>query len=241
MGREKNKSIKSELERRKIHLIIGVERSGTSLLAGLLANSGATFGLQLRTDWVRSGGSFEHPKLLEINKVISRLKKQKIISDRLNRIRENKIITLARSIPEGIEYLKFPLNSHLYPYYFHRAGFDVKLIVSLRKFSGYFTSKHRKNGAEFKQAKEEYINIYGTICALINLFPAVVITYEGLISNPNPILEELGKFTDLSYERLIGNYQRITKHSRVYNFDVPCPECDELYQRLHALGKVNRG
>ena len=49
-------------------LIVGIGRSGSSLLAAILAKSGGNFGLPSLDDWDRRDGVLEHPYVLNAYK-----------------------------------------------------------------------------------------------------------------------------------------------------------------------------
>ena len=53
--------------------IVTVGRTGSSLLASILADAGADFGVQGKADWDPAGGAYEHPSLVPVIRKFERM------------------------------------------------------------------------------------------------------------------------------------------------------------------------
>src|SRR3954453_15534246 len=117
------------------YLLIGTERSGSTLLSSLLANADANFGFEKNREWYRGSGDYEHQIIIDTYKNLKRALYFKNFSDSLSNREQKKIINKMKRLYSIVDYAKYPPLSQYLPIHIKQAGFDVRLIVVIRKFN----------------------------------------------------------------------------------------------------------
>lgn len=224
-------------------LIVGTERSGSTMLSGILANSGADFGFEKGRDWYRGSGDYEHPIIVDNFKYIKRSIFFSKFSDRLKRIYNDKVTSHMLSLFNSVSFAKYPPLCYLLPYHVNKAGFDIRLIVIIRKFNDFTVSRISKNGGDFFSSKETYINLYSTALYNLSIFGGCVVCYEDLIDPQKEFWADLlEKTCKLDYDLLIQERNKIIKPTAsANNIDEISidSECDLLYEKYKGLaGKL---
>ena len=191
----------------KIFCIVSTGQSGSSLLAAILAKSGANFSMPVIEKWNPTKGSMEHPFSHESYKQLSRLKKikssiipRKLIVPFLYKKFNEKVNLLGE-----LNYIKSSTLVWLVPHLAHRKN-KPKVIIIFREFQQQAQSKHKKFGTDYLELKKEYVNIYATTLLQLQQFGGVVIGYKDLL-NINEIewATAVEKLTGIKKEKLLKN------------------------------------
>jgi len=224
------------------YCIVSTGRSGSSLLASILAHSGADFGLTASREWNKHRGEMEHPLLHE---AYAHLTKMERINNALmvpnspfkKRYRRKLLDTLSKT--RDIPYLKSTKLGYLVPY-LAEVNHSVKVLIIYRDFLFFAKSLHFKCGNNYTALRSEYLNMYNTALLQLELFGGTIIHYTDLIDkNATQALEALSKVTGIDREVL-----RTQRDDIVSDRDTPemqkvdntvFSELLELQQQMHHL------
>jgi hypothetical protein len=176
-------------------LVAGPPRSGTTLLASLLAKLGVGFGLETRA-WNIDSGYYEHPQLLKIYGQIRKYQRLSRVSDNLASVFRTSAIKGLGHLLGSVEALKYPPISAELPFLMAEAGFTPVLAVSVRCFEPYAISRMRMEGLGYAACKADYLEIYRSLALQLRVYGGQVMVYEQLVSEDRePVLKRLQLLT----------------------------------------------
>ncbi len=216
------------------YLIVGTGRSGSSLLAAILADCGADFGLPQRTEWDRVKGAFEHSGLHKAYAWQTRANKlsNAIIPDYFGRNYFNK--KCERVLAETIRCTRYAKSSKLVwlVYRFKALGYTPKVIIQYRRFEGYAASRYLKFGWSMSKTIQEYTDVYETALLQLHLFGGCVVSYEDV----NDMQQEkwasaLSLITGINKEKLLTARTKIVNPKST---EIEIPTIDQRVNRLHS-------
>lgn len=189
------------------YLIIGAGRSGSSLLAAILADAGAAFGMAHRETWDRGAGAYEHPLVHQARRWHSRAAKidASLIPNALGHgfcvRRMNRALD---ELLRQVQFVKATDLVHLVPM-IARLGYAPAVIVSYRPFAAYARSRHRKNGMDVAHLLDDYINIYRTAALQLQVYGGGVVSYSELVDPAQTAWAEmLAALTGLPAESILA-------------------------------------
>ncbi len=219
--------------------IVTIGRTGSSLLASILADSGADFGLSRDIDWAPAGGTLEHP---EMNPVVRNFQRMNAIGARrpaqlLARLEWTYARHLAKSglkktLPKAT-YFKGELDTVVH--WAARFGYFPKVIVSYRPFGEVLKSL----GHLHPQLPEYHANRYASVLrnglALATTYGGCVVDYHELVDDGETgWASAIAETTGLEAESLLAARDKIRKNHNAPDPTVaePFPECREIYDML---------
>ena len=201
--------------------IIGTGRSGSSMLANILALSGADFSITPSKEWDMVRGDMEHALA---HKAYSYIHKIRFVEEsflpasiflpyykrKLNKI----LFDLG-----DIQYIKSSKLVYVVPE-LAKKNQDIKVIIVYRNFNDYAKSRHAKYGWDMNRMRNEYINAYSTSILQLSIWGGVVVSYNDLTDvKKNEWAESLGALTGLDKEELIRNRDEIVKEPTIKKGD----------------------
>lgn len=216
-----------------VYLIVGTERSGSSLLASLLASAGANFNMPMVDNWYRGSGAYEHPEYIRLLKHVKRSLFFKKYSDRLAHKEQQKAINIAKTFFKNTTFVKYPPYSEHVAHIVKAAGFQPRLILTCRRFNDYLKSNIIKGGETFDFHKNNYMNVNQTCFAQLFIYGGCIITYDELVDlNQGKWAIRLEEVTQLSSKILLDKrYEKI----KVYGDVNIIPELDTSVSELYNL------
>ncbi len=197
-----------------LYCIVGTGRSGSSLLAAIIAMSGGNFGLDTQVEWDHIKGSMEHPLCHICYKHLSRISKLKdsILPQKVFGISflESKFKDNLRKF-KTVKYAKSSTLVWLVPY-FTQVGIHPKVIVSYRSFEDFALSRHAKFGWDYKKLADTYTNVYMTAWLQLHIYGGIIVDFSD-VCNPqkNEWKDSVSKFTGLKTIDLIKSRDLIIK------------------------------
>lgn len=216
-------------------MVVGPPRSGTTLLASLLAQLGVNFGVEQR-DWDINSGYYEHPDLLKLYGQLRKAERFDQVSDNLaRRLRQGVINSLAELLRD-VKAIKYPPISVQLPYLIARAGYRPVLAISARRFEPYAISRMRMEGVGYGVCKRDYLETYQSALLQLQVYRGEVIHYEGLLGPARqPMLERLRLLSGAPPQRVAQVVEGSVGSSRSGSGGGDGdPECLALYERLVA-------
>lgn len=223
-----------------IYCIVCTGKSGSSLLASILAKAGADFHLDPTDQWDPVKGSMEHPLAHEAYKYISRHEKIKesiipnVFFEKYLVSKRNKVLRQLQDIP----YLKSASLVWVVPH-LARMGSEVKVIISARDFDFFAKSQHKKFGWGYNRIKKSFLDVYATAILQLKSFGGVIVHYDDLIDSRNEAWAKgLEKVTGISSEKLIAARSEISKERK--SEDVHLPFADEEVRKVEDFLKANK-
>ncbi len=236
------------LEGDRRFFIVTASRTGSSLLAAILADAGAMFGMDAPCHWDPSGGALEHPDFLgaaHYYRSAAAIAPERPARFGIARLRWVAYRSLAkRRLREGLaraRYIKLEAAHELIRPAFCLGIFPT-IIVSYRSFAEQAVSLGMlRPDANWDFLRARYQSTYGNALWLLNTFGGCVIGYERLHEGADDAwAQALAQTTGLPATRLIEARNRRIDHppSPIAARTVD-PALDSLFAALQALdGKV---
>ncbi len=187
---------------RQRFFILSTGRTGSSLLAAILADAGADFGITPPQSWDRRGGEMEHRQLTEASRLVS--KANAISRERprgIARLRWTFLRSRAkqdlRSTLRNVRYVKVAGAHELVRPAFKLGYFPI-VILSYRRFEDYSVSLGLMHAnATLGSLASHYRSTLQMGLWLLNTFGGCVVGYEQLVDPANrswagPLAEATG-------------------------------------------------
>jgi hypothetical protein len=209
---------------KRLYCIVGPGRSGSSLLAAVIANSGGNFGMEARVDWDHVKGCMEHPWGHASYTYLSRKRK---LSDSILPQRLFGMAYLDRQFKstmsklKAVDYAKSSTLIWVVPY-LTQVGIAPKVIVSFRDFGSYALSRHCKFGWDFDRLVDSYINVYMTAWVQLHLYGGLIVDYADMCDTANDEwLSGISELTGLRTDDLVASRDRIVKQAQLRSMELP--------------------
>ncbi|MEP5255634.1 MAG: hypothetical protein ABJQ39_11290 [Winogradskyella arenosi] len=216
-----------------VYIVTGTERSGSSLLSALLANSGAKFNMPIVEDWYRGSGAYEHEDYMRLIKHVKRSLFFKRFSDRLCNRERKKAIAIAKTLFKTSKFVKYPPFSEHIANIAKEAGFEPRIILIYRKFSDYLRSSMIKSGGTFNDHKQNYMSVNQTCFAQLFIYGGCAITYEELMDlDEVSWAKRLSNLCNLNEEVLLDFRSKTVKEFENIN---QIPQLDDEAAHLYQL------
>ena len=172
------------------YFIVGIGRTGSSLLSAILSDSGGNFGLNNVRDWDKSSGAFEHPDIIYISKhfrrasYLTKNKRSNIITKYNIDVRKHLAKSKAKKILKKVQYVKSD-NLDLWVWYSIKMGYKPKIIISYRNFFEVAQSLYVMTGLNFIDSEAQYIRIYENCLLMMSVYGGCIVNYDDLIDFSN--------------------------------------------------------
>ena len=223
------------------YLVAGGKRTGTTLLCAILANAGADFGFPRDREWFRGSGDYEHRIMLDNYKHLKRARMAQPVSDNFAAREHRKIEANMKELLNEVDYIKYPPLSQYLPIHIKRAGFDLRLLITIRKFNTFALSAVAKSGGSFNELKEIYLDTYKTNLLNLYLYGGCAVLYEDIVDHASTEWSaRVGTVTGIPAEALLRARDELIKPTRSRNAigDTTIDrECDELYATYDKLAE----
>src|SRR5258708_8269421 len=190
---------------RKRFFITGTGRSGSTLLAAIMADAGADLDMNYRADWNPRSGAYEHQSALRAGIWFQRARKleEAPLPNFLRIICERRFVHHLKKLLEKVRFVKTSKLIWL-TQLTKRIGYSPVMIVSYRSFPGYVRSRYRRNGWSLPFLTETYYEIYSTALLELGIFGGCAIDYEEMTNVAETSWADvLAQVTGLSRDRLL--------------------------------------
>ena len=192
------------------YFIVTSGRSGSSLLAAVLADAGADFGMDVADDWDRGRGALEHPAFDAVSRLFRRARYlgggkryflfYKYLAD-ARRSRGKK--RLARALRD-IRYAKME-NVDLWIWHAVKLGYRPRIIVSYRRFVDSLPGYYVIHGIEAGTFADFYVRTYRNGLMMLSVFGGCAVAYEELADPAETAwADALSRTTGLSQDALVA-------------------------------------
>ena len=191
------------------YFIINSGRCGSSLLAAILADSGADFGLPVPKDWSQDEGALEHPDVDYVSRQFRRAayllprKRSSLLVKYLIDARQSLGKKRARQVLPKITYAKTD-NLDLWTWHLTKMGYRPRIIVSYRDFAATARSFFILRGLHFHQFAANYSRTYENALMMLDVFGGCAVSFEEMV-NPEETAwaEALSQATGIPADRLL--------------------------------------
>lgn len=219
--------------------IVTSGRSGSSLLATILADAGADFGIPTPEQWYAGGGALEHPELHRVSAWMSYA--YEISPDRPGIGLRRYLWDIYRSI--GKSHLRKLLSKAAYikgqgadfaVQLAFKMGYFPTVIVSYRTFEEFAVSSAMKSGRSNVETLVNYYNrVNRNAILLLKMFGGCVVRYADLTDPTSTAwATAIGDVTGLSAERLLASRDR--RVSAPQSASLESPIFDESAQHTYS-------
>jgi len=202
---------------KQLFCIVGTGRSGSSLLAAIIANSGGNFGLPAQVDWDSEKGSMEHPLCHVCYSCLSRISKLKEsilpqnifgISIMYSRFKR-KLLRL-----QAVDFVKSSTLIWIVPY-LRKVGISPTIIISFRDFESFAFSRLNKFGWDYNKLVNIYTNVYMTAWLQLHLYGGIIVDYADVQNmDRNEWISCLSTLTGLNVKDLINSRDRMVRQTK---------------------------
>lgn len=196
-------------------LLVGPGRSGSSLLAAILAKSGADFKMPPKISWDPAGGSMEHYLCHNAYATLSKINKIKgsLIPGGFSAFYERRFDSQIGEMIK-IPYLKSSKLVYLVPH-IAKLSPGVKIIIVYRDFFGYAKSRHKRFGWSMEDLLHEYENAYSSALLQLSIWGGVVINYGDIINNEATLwAKNLSDLTGIESTKLLKQRSEVVNKSK---------------------------
>ncbi|WP_420349073.1 hypothetical protein [Pelagibius sp.] len=191
------------------YFIINSGRCGSSLLAAILADSGADFGLPVPADWSQDEGALEHPDIDYVSRQFRRAayllprKRSSLLVKYQIDIRQSRAKKRARQVLSQVGYAKTD-NLDLWTWHVTKMGYHPRIIVSYRDFAATARSFFILRGLHFHHFAENYSRTYENALMMLDVYGGCAVAFEEMV-NPNETAwaDALSQATGLPRDRLL--------------------------------------
>jgi hypothetical protein len=219
-------------------------RSGSTLLAAYLADSGANFGMPVPADWDPSSGDLEMPEMIraaDIFRGAYELQRRRPYS-RLARhdwkYRRSRAKRILASALRSADWCKATFNLDYAVFPAMRLGYAPKIIVNYREPVAYLHSSYTLVG---KVSVHDHMDAYSSLLEnalmLMRTFGGCAIDYQELMGEDEGWANVLEEVCGLSAAALLDSRRRrMTRASRLTaSPDFPVPDrARRIYQALRT-------
>ncbi|MDH4380497.1 MAG: hypothetical protein QE509_01255 [Gammaproteobacteria bacterium] len=224
-------------------MIVTLGRSGSSLLATIMADAGAQFGITAPAEWDPRAGEMEDP---DAKRAAHQMRRAfDIDSGRRHVLFPQIEARLRRGLAR--KYLKQSLlraecvkigDLDLLVQSAFALGYSPRVILNYRRFQDCLVSNvvGRKHSGPDSIA-EDYRRIYRQGFELLKIFGGCAISYEEMLANPGGSwLAALGTVAGLDRSSLQAAATRRIRRSEsgALESNASYPECDAIYDRIAA-------
>jgi hypothetical protein len=193
---------------RQRFLIVGTGRSGSTLLASVLALAGANFNMAKVTAWDPKSGEYEHPLIHSARRWQSRSEKirESLIPDVFgHRYCVKRMQRDLRTLLDAVQYVKSSdLVWLVHPIY--RLSFWPRVIVSYRPFADYARSRFLRYGWDMPHLVQAYRDVYSTAALQLHAYGGCVINLDDLLKlDETAWAGALAQLTGIERDRLLAS------------------------------------
>lgn len=220
-----------------IAVVVGVPRSGTTLLASMLSNAGLNSGMADK-DWDPAGGYYEHPILISCSGDIQKSARLAGYSDRLSDFFLKRAKKKLSRLPADITLAKFPNYSYSLPPLLASVGRNPVCVVAIRRFDFCAISRYKLNPAlSYDDLKSVYLKTYRQCLLLASLFKVVFVPYEDIVSGV-----EISGFPEIEYRfgltrgAIASSREELVRSPRQdHLMNISDSECNYLYDKIYSF------
>lgn len=224
-------------------LILTTGRSGSSLLAGILIDAGASFGVRRKKDWDRSSDAHANKngkraaQFFRLAYDLDADKPSNPLTKWLWDYRRHVAKKSLKSALSEIDYLKTE-DLDLTTQSAFKLGYFPTIIASYRRFEQHALSRMLMRG-HFQTDKlaADYNRVYRNTLALLQIYGGCAISYEELTTlDEKAWAKALAAVTGLSEMALLdARASRVDADRPEINLPVVNPVGSEIYSRLYEL------
>ncbi len=167
------------------YFILCTGRSGSTLLAAILADCGAEFGMPNPDDWDRAGGDLEHPLVSRCSLLFRRAgyiqggKRYFLLYKyMIDNYRSRGKKLLRRALAEA-RFVK-AMNVDLWLWHVPKFGYQPRMIVSYRAFGETARSYFVRTGIRLPEFADYYRRTYGNALLMMDVFGGCAVSWEEL-------------------------------------------------------------
>jgi hypothetical protein len=227
----------------KRYFIVTAGRTGSTLLATMLADAGANFAIEAPADWDRNGGEMEHLDLLRASQLIqsaytlstrkpgwSVARLQWIVCRSRGRRRLREVLGKARFVKVG--------DAHWTIRTAFKMGYFPVVILSYRRFEDHAVSLGLMwDMSTVEMLADHYVRLYTRGLQMLNTFGGCAVSYESLIGTKTRSWSEpLSSVTGLPADGLRRSHQRrLGEVSPPVAGSIDNPLVDRIYEALGAV------
>ncbi len=225
-------------------IMVTTGRSGSSLLAAIIADAGGDFGFPPEGEWDPVSGAMEHPLAQQASKLFRRAyylrgaKRLFFFYKYLNDIRRSlgkkklrKVLKEARFVKAG--------STDLWVWYLTKMGFRPCIIATYRRFEDNARGLFIMTGMGFEDIVEYYCRINQNALLMLDVYGGCAVSYEEVIDlDDTAWADALAQTTGLSRDALLAARDNRIKGNVPQHREAigpSDPRAERTYEKLRKL------
>ncbi len=233
------------------YFIVCTGRSGSSLLAAVLADAGAQFDMQIPEDWDPADGELEHRLVEECSRLFRRAsyiqggKRYFLLYKYMIDFYRSQGKKRLRAALARARYVK-ALNADLWMSNVVKLGYRPRIIVNYRDFAANARSYYLMTGMRLPEFATYYRRINGNALLMLNVFGGCAIESDELTDlGETAWADALAQATGLDREALLASRARRVKPRAMDGSDnapvVPLHDaaCEQVCSDLRSLKGIH--
>ena len=228
-------------------IMVTTGRSGSSLLAAIIADAGGNFGLPSEDDWDPDAGAMEHPVAQEASRLfrrayyLRRAKRHFLFYKYLVDIRRSLGKRKLRKVLKEAHFIKAD-NMDLWVWHLTKMGYHPRIVTTYRRFSDNARSLFIKNGMGFDDIVNYYCRINQNALLMLDAYGGCAVSYEEVVDPEDTAwADALALTTGLGRDALLA-----ARDKRIEGKAQQCPEvvglsdptAGRIYEMLRKLKGV---
>ena len=228
-------------------IMVTTGRSGSSLLAAIIADAGGKFGFPSKDEWDPESGAMEHPLAQQASLLfrrayyLRRVKRLFFFYKYLIDIRRSLGKKKLRKVLKDAHFIKSN-NMDLWVWHLTKMGCRPRIIATYRRFSGNARGLFIMMGMGFDDIVEYYCRINQNALLMLDTYGGCAVSYEEVVDPDDTAwADALALTTGLSRNALLAARgkrikDKILKYPEVVGLSDPT--ADRIYENLRKLKGV---
>ena len=228
-------------------IMVTTGRSGSSLLAAIIADAGGNFGFPPEDEWDPESGAMEHPLAQQASQLfrrayyLRRAKRLFLFYKYLIDIRRSLGKRKLRKVLKEAHFIKAN-NMDLWVWHLTKMGYRPRIIATYRRFSDNARSLFIMMGMGFDDIVDYYCRINQNALLMLDTYGGCAVSYEEVVDPEDTAwADALALTTGLGRDALLAARDKRIGDKVKQNQEVvelSDPTADRIYEKLRKLKGV---
>ena len=225
-------------------IMVTAGRSGSSLLAAIIADAGGAFGFPPEDEWDPAAGAMEHPLAQEASRLfrrayyLRRAKRLFLFYKYLIDMRRSLGKKKLREVLKEAHFIKVD-NMDLWVWHLTKLGYCPRIITTYRRFAENARSLFILTGMGFDDIVDYYCRINQNALLMLDAYGGCAVSYEELVdSDDTAWADSLALTTGLNRTALLAARDKRIKgtvQQGPESVGLSDPRADRIFEKLQKL------
>lgn len=231
-------------------IMVTTGRSGSSLLAAVIADAGGNFGFPSEDEWDPAAGAMEHPVAQEASRLfrrayyLRRVKRLFFFYKYLIDIRRSLGKKKLREVLKEAHFIKAD-NMDLWVWHLTKLGYRPRIITTYRRFADNARSLFVLRGMHFDDIVDYYCRINQNALLMLDVYGGCAVSYEELVDPEDTAwADALALTTGLSRDALLAARDKRIEGKVQHGPEavgLSDPKAERIFEKLRKLKGIAVG